>query len=71
MPARMAPSRMKLASTVRRRKPRTRNVPISRVREPTLAYIVFIAANTAPMDIAVASRLPSILIGRAVVVWAA
>ena len=35
-------------STLRRRKPSARSVPISRVRAETIAYIVFIAPNTAP-----------------------
>ncbi len=34
---------------LRREKPRARRVPISRVRAATIAYIVFMAPNTAPM----------------------
>ena len=35
----------------RREKPSARSVPISRVRDATSPYIVFMAPNTAPMPI--------------------
>ena len=36
---------------LRREKPSARRVPISRVRAATIAYMVFMAPNTAPMPI--------------------
>ena len=41
----------------RREKPSARSVPISRVRDATIAYMVFIAPNTAPMPITKATKL--------------
>ena len=45
----------------RREKPSARSVPISRVRAATIAYIVFMAPNTAPMPMTTATKLASAL----------
>src|SRR3954468_2420396 len=43
-------STRKLPSTARRRKPSARNVPTSRTREATCAYMVIIAPSVAPNE---------------------
>ena len=46
---------------LKREKPSARSVPISRVRCDTMAYMVFIAPNTAPMPITMATNEASMI----------
>ena len=57
--ARMTDSSTNENRMERREKPSARSVPISRVRAATIAYMVFMAPNTAPMPMITATNVAS------------
>ena len=63
-----APSRRKEERTAPFVKPIARNVPISRVRAETCAYIVFIAPKAAPTAVKTPTRIASTFKGAPVTI---
>src|ERR1039458_4043003 len=64
-PASSTDSTKKLSRILPRENPSTRNVPISRARRATAAYMVFMAAKLLPMAMMIDTKIPRYSIGAA------